>query len=245
MRNTMRCGINIALAAVVIAMFLSVPADAHKINIFASADGKTISGYAYYPGGGRPSDAVVKIFGPGDTLLGEVKTDEEGVFEFEAKYKCDYILKIDTGDGHAAQWTVSADELPDDLPAYGAPEPEEVIEPEVVEEVPEKPVVREEKTIAKPARVKEEIETPVTEVATEAAPTVASDADYEALREDIASLRKQVEAYRRDINQYEEKVSINEIIGGIGFIFGIFGVAFYFLGLRMKKTREEGSSKQA
>jgi len=94
---------------------------AHKLKLFATAEGKTISGYAYLSGGARLRDQTVQILSPGGDRLGETKTNDNGEFVFVAACKCDHLLRIDAGDGHGASFVVKAHELPDDLPVLGIP----------------------------------------------------------------------------------------------------------------------------
>lgn len=105
----MLCGLLFALAV--------RPADAHKINVYASALGRTVKGRVYFPGGGRARDTMVEVIGPGGEELGRVRTDENGEFTFQAQLKCDHTFVVDPGDGHRAAYVLEADELPDDLPA--------------------------------------------------------------------------------------------------------------------------------
>lgn len=92
---------------------------AHKLKLFATAEGKIISGYAYLSGGTRLRNRSVQVCSPSGDKLGQAMTNENGEFAFSARCKCDHVLKIDTGDGHAAEFVVKADDLPDDLPAFG------------------------------------------------------------------------------------------------------------------------------
>ena len=91
---------------------------AHKLKLFATAEGQTISGYAYLSGGQRPKDLTVEIFTSSSEKLGEMKLDENGEFAFTAQYKCDHLVTIDTGDGHGASFVVKAHELPEILPVF-------------------------------------------------------------------------------------------------------------------------------
>ncbi|MFQ6098552.1 MAG: hypothetical protein ACE5O2_12570 [Armatimonadota bacterium] len=93
------------------------PAYAHKVKVFAAAEGRKISGYAYVPGGSRLRNVTIQVRGPRGEDLGKVKTDDKGEFSFEARLKTDHILVLETADGHSARFTVGSDELPDDLPS--------------------------------------------------------------------------------------------------------------------------------
>jgi len=105
------------LAAAIAALVLAAgPAGAHKVNLFAEADGATVRGEAYFTGGGRPRNVVVQVVGPAAEALGETRTDDAGRFTFTATRRCDHTFVIDTGDGHLAKFTVEAAELPASLP---------------------------------------------------------------------------------------------------------------------------------
>jgi nickel transport protein len=84
---------------------------AHKIKVFATAQGDTITGYAYLSGGVRVKDAAVRIMAADDTLLGETVTDSSGSFLFQTKDPLDHRIIVDAGGGHVAEFTVKASEL--------------------------------------------------------------------------------------------------------------------------------------
>lgn len=96
----------------------------HGIHLFASANGRTITGYAYASGGGKIGHAQVGVLGADGRKLGEATTDAGGGFTFEAKTLCDHRFVIETGDGHRAEFTVRAQELGAGAPAGQAAEPE-------------------------------------------------------------------------------------------------------------------------
>lgn len=91
----------------------AVPAAAlaHKIKVFASAEGAVISGYAYVTGGTRVKDAAVRIIAADDRVLEETSIDAAGNFRFEAKEPIDHRIIVDAGGGHVAEFTLKASEL--------------------------------------------------------------------------------------------------------------------------------------
>ena len=114
------------LGRVLLALVLSAgPALAHKVRVFAAAEGDAISGYAYLSGGARARGAKVSIQGPDGAVLGETVTDDNGEFRFTAKSRIDHRIVIEAGEGHEAEFTVKAEELPETLtrPAAAAPPP--------------------------------------------------------------------------------------------------------------------------
>jgi hypothetical protein len=97
---------------------LAEPAVAHKLFVFATVRGKMIEGEVYYQGGDPAPDINVAIIGPGDTTLEETKTDQEGLFRFEPRWRIDHRLAANAGFGHRFEYVVPAAELPPDLPSY-------------------------------------------------------------------------------------------------------------------------------
>ncbi|WP_319772446.1 cobalamin biosynthesis protein CbiL [Breoghania sp.] len=101
-----------SLRAVFIALLmiagLNTQACAHKLKVFATVQGSTISGYGFFIGGGRPAGARWIIHDETGAVLGEGKTDEQGRFRFEPVPARPLTVTIDTGEGHGASKTLSA-----------------------------------------------------------------------------------------------------------------------------------------
>ncbi|MFW6162343.1 MAG: carboxypeptidase regulatory-like domain-containing protein [Planctomycetota bacterium] len=186
------------------------PAWAHKLNVFARAEGKALSGYAYFPGGGRATGLKVQALAPDGTVVGEATTDDQGEFTIPVTARCDYEVVAETLDGHRATFPVPARDLPDGLPPYGGgPTPAPT-------------------TSADASPV-----SPTTSVA-----VTGPDDELAALVE--AAVRKQVRPLREQIEGYEQRRRLHDIIGGIGYIVGVAGIAFYFLGARRAGGRRDG-----
>jgi nickel transport protein len=95
----------------------AAPARAHKLLIFAEARGPTLTGEAYFAGGGKVRDAEIRVLDPQGRELGRTRTDSQGRFAFEARSRCDHRLVLESGDGHRAEYVIEAAELPPDLPS--------------------------------------------------------------------------------------------------------------------------------
>jgi nickel transport protein len=106
----------LALAAVAL---LAGPAAAHKLIVFASAEGATIHGKAYFQGGAPARGLAVTAFDPQGAELARTTTDEQGEFTLTAEFRCDYRLVVETLDGHGAEFPLQAEQLPADLPPRG------------------------------------------------------------------------------------------------------------------------------
>lgn len=110
------------LLVLMICIATSMPrmASAHKMYVFAAVQGDRIEGEVYYQGGNPAPDAQIIVTGPDGTTLDQAVADQEGRFRFEPRWKMDYRIVADAGFGHRAEYTVPADELPSDLPAFAA-----------------------------------------------------------------------------------------------------------------------------
>jgi nickel transport protein len=90
------------------AMLTGGVAHAHKLKLFAMGEGKEISGYAYFPGGGRAVGLTVQAMAPDGSKLGEATTNAQGEFTIPATRRCDYTLVAQTLDGHKATFVVES-----------------------------------------------------------------------------------------------------------------------------------------
>jgi nickel transport protein len=203
------------LAAACVLGLIAGSALAHKLNVFASAAGRTIEGYAYFPGGGRAKEVSVQVLGRDGEVLGETTTDQNGEFTFEAAVRCDHTFVVDSGDGHRATYVVEADELPGDLPSPGSAAQDAGIA------VGEGDATQGRQ--AESGTAPSLLPPPVGEGRGEGGS--AAELDAEALSRQIRGLREQIEAY-------EERTRFRDVLGGIGYILGLSGVAAYFLARR-------------
>jgi len=198
----------------------TMPAHAHKVKVFAAAEDATITGYVYFPGGGRARNAPVKVFDTEGNKLGQTTTDDEGEFAFTPKFRCDHVFRYDVGDGHQAQWTVEAGELLLTLPAP-----------------PGSAAVTGEQPAASPPR-------PVDSQAAGPPLGVVEGADIErvvaeAVRAELAPLRAQVARCREEIEQYGAGVRAHDILGGIGYIMGLVGIVLYVTAKRKLRAGDK------
>lgn len=95
-------------------------AQAHRLRLFATVTGDTVSGYAFFVGGGRPGGATVTVRDAAGDVVATLTTDAAGAFSFRPDPPGALTLAIDAGDGHAATATLSADRF---APATVSPAP--------------------------------------------------------------------------------------------------------------------------
>lgn len=100
-----------ALMLVVLLGLLSNAAHAHKLKVFAFAEGDRIEGSTYFVGGAPASGATIEVMGPEDRLLATLVPDANGEFSYEVATHKNHVVVANTGDGHVARWTVSSAEL--------------------------------------------------------------------------------------------------------------------------------------
>ena len=105
------------LLAFLALLLFAAPVQAHKLKVFASAEGAVIVGTAYFSGGGKAMGIGGVVQAPDGTLAGTVRTDQDGAFRFTATSRMDHTITMDAGDGHVASTVVPAAELPLSLPA--------------------------------------------------------------------------------------------------------------------------------
>ncbi len=213
-------------AACALVLLFAQGASAHKLVVFAYVDGDTVRGEAYFHGGSPAQKAEVRVLDPQGTELTKTTTDSQGEFAFKPPVRCDLKLLITTSEGHTAQFTVPAGELPETLPGSSTPvqqparKPAEISSPGPPLEAADRPAA-----VPSPAPRAE-------------GPQVAP---AESLANEIAELRKQVQALRQQLFHYEQKVRWHDVLGGIGYILGLSGAAFYFLAGKRTGRKTDGS----
>jgi nickel transport protein len=123
LRLVRRLPLAVAVAVLCGVLGFAEPAAAHKLFVFATVRAKMIEGQVYHQGGDPAPDIRVAIIGPEETALEETRTDQDGRFRFEPRWRIDYRLAADAGFGHRAEFTVPVAELPADLPSYDSGDP--------------------------------------------------------------------------------------------------------------------------
>ncbi len=218
------------LAAIAVWISASPAAQAHKLKAFATVEGATINGYAYFTPGGRAQQADVTVAGPGDVEVLKTGVDAQGNFHFVAKQRIDYTVTVDGGDAHIAKVTVHAAELPDTLPL---PENGQIL-PLDQPKIQADPAAPSGGDAAPPAPSAE-----ANSAATE--PTAV---DAAALRTMIeTSVARQINPLREQLDAFQEQVTWHDVLGGIGYIFGLFGVAYGFANRKARAPRSDGAAQ--
>jgi nickel transport protein len=202
----------VLLGVLVVALLWAQPAHAHKLYVFAQTEGHTIQGNAYFRGGNPAKGLDVSALDPAGEEIGNTTTDDEGKFALEAQFRCDHRLLVHTSDGHGAEYTIMAAQLPADLPPRaGATEP-----------------------TATPVADTPPVVVPETRPTADSQPEPA-DASLGTLSDQIASNRAEIIRLQQSLTEFQQQIRLRDVLGGIGYIVGLAGVAFYFLGVRRKR----------
>jgi nickel transport protein len=183
---------------------------AHKMKLFATAEGAVVSGRVYFSPGGQALDAQVTATTPDGATVFVGRTDQQGAFRFEVQRRVDHRLTADGGDGHEASFTIKAAELPASLPADSTSSNASAPPPTPSSNPP-------------PA------------IAAVAIPAAPPSADLAALIEQ--SVARQVRPLREQLDTYQETLRWHDVLGGIGYIIGLAGLAYGFAARASSRTR--------
>jgi len=228
-------GFGVAVASLLVWLLLAGPAMAHKLTVFAAVQGTKVTGEVYFRGGAPVRNATVAVLDPAGEKLGETTTDEEGKFTFVPRVGCDHRLVVKAGEGHAAEFTVTADELPRGLPA--APGTSRTgVSPRVsgtgvlpVRALsPGSPGTGETPVLLNSRK-------PADNQPTLPGETSQGSESIAELADRLEGLQTQVVKLREDLVRYEDRVRLHDVLGGIGCILGFMGLTFYFLGVRRRE----------
>jgi nickel transport protein len=104
------------LAALLVPLLLAAaPAAAHKLKVFAAVEGAEAVGSAYYVGGEKAAGVPGRILGADGSLVATFATGPDGTFRQKLAARMDHTILVESEDGHAATFTIRADELPQTL----------------------------------------------------------------------------------------------------------------------------------
>ncbi len=100
-------------AALLVALALASAAAAHKLKVFATVEGETVRGYAFFIGGGRPDGSPWTAKNAAGEVVASGTTDTEGRFAFAlpAAATSELTVTVDTQEAHVASTTLAASRL--------------------------------------------------------------------------------------------------------------------------------------
>ncbi|MCF8025292.1 MAG: carboxypeptidase regulatory-like domain-containing protein [Desulfobacteraceae bacterium] len=101
----------ILAAAILVTLLFAGTALAHKVNIFAYADGGKIYTESYFPDGKPVDGGKVLVYDDQENLLIEGTTDKQGNFSFEIPKTDDLKIVINAGMGHKNSFKLKESEV--------------------------------------------------------------------------------------------------------------------------------------
>ena len=172
---------------------------AHKVTIFAWAEGDTVYTQSKFSGGKWVKDGKVAVFDSDGALVLEGRTDDKGEFAFNVPAITDLTIVLTAGMGHQNSWKLTAEELGQGQTDSTKTEPSP--------SVPATSDIRQ-ATIPPPA---------------------SQDLTVQAIESIVArQLEQKLQPMTRMLVAAQDKgPTISEIVGGIGYIIGLVGLGAY------------------
>lgn len=205
--------IKVILLCILGLALLPSPGVAHKVNIFAYAEGHTVYTESYFPDGRKVEGGKVVVYDSLENKLLEGVTNKEGQFNFKIPKMDDLNITLLASMGHKNTYVLEKEEL-----AEGREQKSE----------DKKNIEDRDKKID---RKKEDRGQKIEKI------------DMEQLKRIInASLDERLKPIMQKLKKQKE-VSFREIIGGIGYIFGIFGLILFFISRKNLPPRHQDTKK--
>jgi nickel transport protein len=174
-------------------------AHAHKVTIFAWAEGDTVYTESKFSGGKKVRNGKVEVFDNAGTLLLVGRTGDHGEFSFKAPKKTDLKIVLTAGMGHQNSWRLRAAELGADAPGPSGP------------------------GVAPAAAM---ASAPGQDSRTSAANPGLSAGDVEAIV--ARQLEQKIQPLTRMLVAAQDRgPTLSDVFGGIGYIVGLVGLGAY------------------
>ena len=203
-----RAGAGRMLACALLVLLWAGAALAHKVNVFAVAEGGAVSGEGYFSGGAKAQAVPVEILDASGAVVATGVTAKDGTFRIALPAKASPPLKVvlKAGDGHQNDYTLTAQDL--GLGA-GAPVAAQASSLPGAVAAPVAPA-------SGPPAV-----APLDEARMAA---LVEAATAKALDEELAPLKLQLVR----MAEQDQSARVRDIIGGLGWIVGMVGVVAWF-----------------
>ena len=194
-------------------LLATAPALAHKLNVFAAAEGRRIQGEVYFSGGAKAADVPVTVTNPAGDVLAELRTAPDGSFSYEATAAVAQHIVAETLDGHRGEWQVTAAEL---AGAFSAPS----AAVDTPDSQPNALVPHGTKSAAPQS--------------TEASPGTGPELDAALAAAIERAVARQVRPLREEALAARDAVQFRDVLGGIGYIIGLAGLGLWW---QCRRTR--------
>ncbi len=210
--------------AFIITCILATSAFAHRVNIFAWAEGTTIHTESFFSSGNKAQNSTITAT---DKKTGKIIakgiTNSKGEWSFPLsadaiKTKDPIVITLDAGQGHAGAWTLQAEDFADTA-----------TEPSTSTEAVAPAANSKTQSAAQPSPQMVEQPSKQKTAATAATVTLTkTELDTlirTAVRQELIPIKAQVAKLNAQILQ--PTTSMKDIFGGIGYILGLLGLAAF------------------
>jgi nickel transport protein len=173
-------------------------AEAHLLKVFATVEDGSITGYAFFVGGGRPKKALLIIQDNSGREIHRSNTDDNGGFNWHPPKPQTMTVIVNPGDGHMAQSTLDVDRF----------------DPNASEAMP--------LSVGTLGGVK-----PNLDASEEPACSSSAEFGVLVDRSVDRAVSRQVRPLLEAFADVDSRIRLHDIVGGIGMIFGLAGVAMW------------------
>ncbi|MBI5571744.1 MAG: hypothetical protein HY914_17510 [Desulfomonile tiedjei] len=215
--------IRITLTSLAVLTLLSASvavSSGHGVNVFVYVEGDSIIAEGYFSKSAKAKDCIVEVYDFQGKKLLQGKTDDQGVYAFNIadlpQFTGDLKFILHAGQGHQAEFTLAAADLP--ASARTGADPVPAVEKTTREE-PSRKSDREAKR-----------------------GSTAVDADQfarlveEAVAREVQPVVKMLGNQQKLLLELQQRgPGLRDVVGGIGWIFGLVGVAAYLLSRRPRE----------
>lgn len=104
----------------ILAACVALPASAHLLKVFATVDHGSVTGYAFFLGGGRPSAGEIIIKNESGSIVHHGQTNNNGEFAWQPPKPGQFTIIVNARDGHIAKTTLERSRFPATLPPQQA-----------------------------------------------------------------------------------------------------------------------------
>ena len=220
-RSSFMIRLTLTSFAVLTLLFASVAVSSgHGVNVFVYVEGDSIIAEGYFSKSAKARECIVEVYDSQGKKLLQGKTDQQGIYAFKIAdlppVSGDLKFVLLAGQGHQAEFTLAAADLPAAARSHAesAPEAEKTVRdvvPETSDQSPQRGAT-------------------------------AVDADQlarlvdEAVAKQMQPLVKMLGNQQRLLLELQQRgPSLRDVVGGIGWIFGLVGVAAYLLSRRPRE----------
>lgn len=228
-------------------LLLSNPALAHRLQLFASADGDQIEGRVYFVGGHSAHGVEVHVLDTQGGHVAKLISDDEGRFRARVPAAADYRVVANSGDGHRAEWPIAASEFVGGFADEGQASAGGTgsVPNNAGASVPPSEVDSGAHPVASsvdcwPAGASLELALPaLLQQARQEAIAQGVEAELErALEQAVA---RQLLPLREALAEAQAQASFRDLLGGLGYIAGLAGLGLWWT--RRRQQRESGTDK--